>query len=97
MTLNRADLESIHKFCSRNRHLLARSSRAGCFYCQAMFDPSVIMDWVDGRQAETGRLDDGVTALCPLCGIDAVLPGAAPIILDGALLAEMHHHFFDRK
>lgn len=46
------------------------------------------MDWIDGRQVETGSTQDGVTALCPRCGIDAVLPSAATILglLCGALL-----------
>ena len=89
MSLNRTDLESVHKFSTRNRELLARSERGGCFHCQALFDPSEIKDWVDGREVDTGDLDDGVTALCPKCGIDAVVPEAAPIVLDAALLAEM--------
>lgn len=94
MSLNRADQESLHKYSSRNRDLLSRSNRAGCFYCQTLFDPKEIEDWIDGRQVETGELSDGVTALCPRCGIDAVLPSAAPIQLSEELLAEMHEHWF---
>jgi hypothetical protein len=92
--LNRADLESIWKFCTANRELLARSERGGCFYCEAMFDPAEVEFWVDGRQPETGSTDDGVTALCPRCGIDAVLPSAAPIQLSIEMLGEMHRHYF---
>ena len=96
MPLSRADLESIHKFSIRHRPLLARSERAGCFYCERLFRPSEITDWVDGPPAETGNTDDGVTALCPYCGIDAVLPSAAPIPLTAEALAAMRSHFFDR-
>ena len=92
-----ADLESVHRFCTNNRELLARSDRAGCFYCQAIVDASEIEDWVDGAQVETGALSDGVTALCSRCGIDAVLPSAAPIKLDAPLLAEMHQYWFERS
>jgi hypothetical protein len=74
--------------------LLERSDRAGCFYCQALFDPKEIMDWIDGRQVETGDTADGVTALCPRCGIDSVLPSAAPITLTKDLLSEMNAHWF---
>jgi hypothetical protein len=56
--LNRADLESIHRFCGHHRDLLARSEKAGCFYCGAMFDPSEIADWIDGPQVDTGSTDD---------------------------------------
>jgi hypothetical protein len=89
-----ADQESLHRLCSHNRSLLARSEQAGCFYCEAFFHPSEIVDWIDGRQVETGSTDDGVTALCPRCGIDAVLPSAAPIGLTSELLAEMNKHWF---
>ena len=91
---SRADLESIHRFSDHHRDLLARSERAGCFYCRRLFDPKEIEEWVDGPQVETGDTADGVTALCPHCGIDAVLPSAAPIRLDAELLAEMHRHYF---
>src|SRR3954469_10880448 len=94
--LNRADLESIHKYSDHHRELLARSDRAGCFYCQAMFAPSEIVDWIDGPQLETGSTAGGVTALCPRCGIDAVLPSAAPISVTAEVLAAMHDHWFKR-
>ena len=97
MPLNRADLQSIHRHSSRHRDVLGRSDRAGCFYCESFFDPTEITDWIDGRQAETGSTADGVTALCPRCGIDAVLPSAAPIPLDADVLAQMHRFFFERR
>jgi hypothetical protein len=91
---SRADLESIHRYSSRHRELLAVSEFAGCFYCKSRFRPDEVADWVDGRQPETGNLEDGVTALCPRCGIDAVLPSAAPIRWDDSLLDEMHRYWF---
>ena len=93
--LDRADLESIHKYSDHHRDLLGRSERAGCFYCETVFDPGEIEDWIDGRQIETGSTKDGVTALCPRCGIDSVLPSAAPIPLNAEVLAEMRHYWFD--
>lgn len=93
--MNRADLESIHRFSSRHRSLLAQSDRAGCFHCQRLFRPDEVEDWIDGRQVDTGDTADGVTALCPYCGIDAVLPSAAPIPLSAETLAEMRTYFFD--
>lgn len=89
----RTGLGSIHQFSSRNRDLLSRSEQAGCFYCQSLFDPAEITDWVDGPQLVTGDTADGVTALCPRCGIDAVLPSAA-VSLSKEMLAEMNAHWF---
>jgi len=61
----------------------------------ASFPPGEISEWVDGAQIETGELEDGVTALCPRCGIDAVLPAEAPIHLTAELFLEMKAYFFD--
>ena len=94
MMYSRADLESIHRFSDHHRELLARSERAGCFYRRRTFDPREITEWVDGAQRESGETSDGVTALCPRCGIDAVLPSAMPVPLTAELLAEMHSHWF---
>ena len=94
---SRADLESVHRYSIRHRHLFASSDRAGCFYCLATFEPRDVMDWIDGDQLITGDTADGVTALCPRCGIDAVLPSAAPIRFDAALLPEMHAYWFENR
>ena len=91
-----ADLESLHRFSRQHRDLLARSSQAGCFYCLTIFDPAKIVDWVDGPASVSGDTSEGVTALCPRCGIDAVLPSAV-VDLDAELLADMHRHWFDRQ
>ena len=67
---------------------------AGCFYCLAIFQPSEVCDWVGKRQAKTGSMDDGDSALCPQCGIDAVLPSAAVPDLNSELLQEMKTFWF---
>ena len=95
--MNRADLESIHKYSSRHRDRVIASSRCGCFYCLEMFAPTEISDWVDGPDPDDSMID-GTTALCPRCGIDAVLPDGIPgVSLDSALLKAMHTHWFERS
>jgi hypothetical protein len=92
--LSLADQESLHRLCSANRDTLARCSRAGCFYCCEIFAPAEIMDWVDGQQVVTGSTADGITALCPRCGIDAVIPEMEGVALSKDLLVEMKAHWF---
>ena len=92
--LSLADQESLHRLCTANRETLARASRAGCFYCCKIFAPSDVVDWVDGPQVETGSLDDGVTALCPHCGIDSVIPEVAGVAFSTELMQEMRAHWF---
>ena len=90
-----ADLDSIWRFCTRHRDLLARSAAAGCFHCSAIFAPSEIVEWIDEPPApKSGAVTaSGETALCPRCGIDAVLPSAT-VALSPELLAQMAHHYF---
>ena len=61
-----------HKYSSNYRKLLERSTVCGCFYCERIFKPTEIKEWVDG----------GETALCPCCGIDSVLPGKVVAKID---------------
>jgi len=92
--LSLADQESLHRLCTGNRDTLEHSSRAGCFYCCEIFAPVEIMDWVDGRQIETGSTADGITALCPRCGIDAVIPEVQGLAVNKELLVQMRAHWF---
>ena len=81
-------LQLTHKFCSFHRDAVERSTLCGCFHCLQTFAPSEIVEW----------WDDGpglrpATALCPRCGIDAVLPDKV-VTIDPALLAEMQRAYF---
>ena len=99
MSRSDADLQSIHSFSSLHRPLMERSQRAGCFYCLAEFAPSTITEWVDAPEdaSDDEALSVGVTALCPRCGIDSVLPSAAPIKWDESLLVEMRAFWFSQR
>ena len=90
-----ADLESIWRYCTHHRDLLARSDRAGCFHCGAIFSPTEITEWIGEPPAmPSGTVTaNGVTALCPRCGMDAVLPSAT-VSISRDLLAQMAEHYF---
>ncbi len=93
MLLNSADLASIHRYCSHHRPLLEQSSQAGCMHCGATFEPSEIREWVcDGVGSEPS--EEGETARCPRCGVESVLPSAAPVTLDPRLLSALQSYWF---
>jgi hypothetical protein len=73
-----------HKHSSKHRAELQASTRCGCFFCFRTFPPTQITTWIDANQ----------TALCPKCGIDAVIGSASTHRLDDAALRRMHIHFF---
>jgi hypothetical protein len=79
--------EAAHKHCTAHRAEVEKSDVCGCFYCLSTFAPSEIQEWVD----------DGRTALCPKCEIDAVLADKSGFpVTDQTSLTAMHKHWFER-
>jgi hypothetical protein len=79
------DLLESHKRSSRHRAEVLASRECGCFYCLRTFPPDDIAEWIDG----------GGTALCPTCGIDAVIgSGSGCPVGDGGFLRRMHDFWF---
>lgn len=79
------DLQAAHDAARINREILAKDSKCGCFYCQRVFSPSEIEEWCP-------ELDDDkdVTAICPYCGIDAVLSEGSGFPLMNKFLSAMY-------
>ena len=61
------ELENAHGHSLRNRMEIERSSQCGCFSCKRTFLSSEVEDFID----------DGETALCPYCCVDAVIGDAS--------------------
>ena len=68
-----------------HRKQLLASQVAVCCYCLTEFSPSAVTEWTDGEPL-------GQTALCPHCGIDAVVGFNGPV--DAAWIAEAHARGF---
>ena len=79
----KANLTALHKKSSRHRSSLSKSKVCGCFYCRKEFPFQQIVEWID----------DNETALCPYCGIDAVLGFDFPAA-GQELLHAMHDYWF---
>lgn len=73
-----------HKHSSKHREEIQASERCACFFCFRTFTASEITTWIDAKQ----------TALCPRCGVDAVLGSASNHRIDNAFLRGMHTQFF---
>jgi len=73
-----------HAYSTHHRSSLMQSEKCGCFHCLAVYPPSEIDDWIDG--------DD--TALCPKCGIDAVIGSESGYPLTPEFLGKMQKHWF---
>ena len=66
-----------------NRRFLAAGVTCRCFHCLHAFSAEQICRW----------MDQGATALCPHCGIDAVLSSQADALSD-ALIHRLQATYF---
>ena len=81
--------KTVHDSSMNNRSALEAAPSCGCFFCLKVFPPAEIAIWVD-RATEP----DGVTALCPYCGVDAVIPSTASGKFGPGLLSDMKNYWF---
>lgn len=90
--LSEDELGVLHKLSCSHAKEVSESDTCGCFYCVSVFPASDVDEWID-------ELDGEETALCPYCGIDAVLPEASVqssgFELGIGLLSQMEQHWFD--
>lgn len=83
-------LEALQRLSSRNRESVQGTRQCGCFHCLRTFEASAIKEWVP----ESDGLE--VTALCPFCGIDSVLPARVGAPIDADILKAMHAYWFEQ-
>ncbi len=83
------DYVEAHSHCSFNQEELANSKQCACFGCQTIFCPDEIDEWIDDS--------DGYTAVCPLCGKDAIIGDASgyPIMQD--FIEQMNHYWMNNS
>lgn len=55
------------RLAMRNKKFMTFSTMAGCYHCTKQFLPTEIIEWVD----------QGQTAICPHCKVDAVILNGA--------------------
>jgi hypothetical protein len=81
--MNDIESKTLSDTSRHNRNRMAPGTNCGCFYCQTIFPAEAVSKWVD----------DELTALCPSCGVDAVLPG----VTDRTTLRDLHDYAFGRS
>ncbi len=78
------DTLKAHEYCSNHKKTLLKDKKCGCFFCMGIFLPKEIVDWID----------NGETALCPHCSIDAVIGESSGFPITKEFLEKMHEHWF---
>lgn len=79
------DLEIARKNARNNRKFIVPGGECGCFHCLRVFPSNRILEWID----------NGETALCPICGIDGVLSSNTSSVTP-EFLRLMHDRWFKK-
>lgn len=83
-TEQKLKMEKLHAYCTNNLELIEKSDKCYCFHCKKMMDSNEI----------TRYLDKENTALCPYCGIDAIIPDCVDEEINDGLINDMHNYWF---
>jgi hypothetical protein len=90
ITVTEAEQVAAHAHSFQNRDEVLASDVCGCFFCLSIFPAWEIHEWHQERAA-----DQGVTAFCPRCEIDAIIGSKAGYPLTADFLQEMHRRWFE--
>ncbi len=82
-------LDRLHHSAFRNEKQIKNSRVCGCFYCGNIFKPEEIFEWWDDDE-----LGDP-TAVCPKCGVDAVLGDDCGVKITHSFLELMYLEWFE--
>lgn len=69
-----------------NRKKLLLCDQAVCVYCDEIFSPVEIKNWVDLNSSNIGQ-----TALCPHCEVDSVIGFSGELDRDWVVQFRKHH------
>ena len=81
------DLLDAHGFSSNHRYQLMDDPVCGCFYCLRIYHPIEIREWI---------ADEWGTAICPYCGVDAVIGESSGYPITKEFLERMRHRWFEK-
>lgn len=91
MKYSKKQLERAHLYSSNHKPELEKDSICGCFDCLTIFHPSEIKEWV----IASTPIDWRGTAICPYCGVDAIIGESSGLPIEKEFLAAMHEHWFN--
>lgn len=79
-----SQLKKIHAYSSHNKKLIDTAEKCYCFYCKSSMKSDEIKTYID----------NGQTALCPKCDIDAIIPDSIEDTVDEQVISEMNEYWF---
>ena len=63
-------MKELHALSSKNKEAVTKSHLVGCFFCCTIQEATAVSEYAV-------ELDGAQTAICPICGVDAILGDAS--------------------
>jgi len=79
-----SQFKRLHAYSSHNKKLIASAEKCYCFYCKSSMKSDEIKTYID----------NGETALCPKCDIDAIIPDSIGETVDEEIISQMNEYWF---
>ena len=83
-------LEQAHTYSNNHKPELEKDTICGCFYCEKIFSPAEITEWL----IDDNPCDKRGTAVCPHCGIDSVIGESSGYPITKSFLHDMRKYGF---
>lgn len=77
----------LHRHTRSNRMELEASEVCGCLACERIYSPTDVVRWIEEDE-------NAATAVCPHCGIEAVVGSASGIPITPSVLRRAHERWF---
>ena len=74
-----------HEYSSNHKSEILKDKKCGCFFCLKIFSPKEINEWIE---------DTSGTAICPNCGIDAIIGESSGFPITEEFLLKMKDYWF---
>ena len=87
---NAKRMEKAHTYSSNHKPELEKDDICGCFYCETIFSPTEITEWL----IHSNPCDKRGTAVCPHCGIDSVIGESSGFPITKPFLHAMSEYWF---
>lgn len=84
------DVVEAHEYTSNHKPELEKDSVCGCCCCMEIYSPAEITEWIFGDN----DIDRRGTAICPKCGVDAVIGESSGYPITEDFLLKMHDYWF---
>lgn len=88
VVFSKDDLEKAHLHASNNEIEIVKSDKCACFFCRQVYSARKIQDWINDER--------GISAICPECGIDAVVGDASGISLEKPILKALNLAYYGK-